>query len=183
MVTSMDQIPWYRRIFSSAREFDLKATQAKADRGDPEAQFALGLKCGIGQGTLLDLVQAAQWYRKAAEQNHPLAQLNLGLMYAKGEGVPLDDAEAVGWIRKAAQQGDAGAQFNLGIRHQRASIWGLQLEVPESKIEAYKWLRLAAAQGYRGSAEAHERVTLEMTREEVVEGNRRAAELVAGLAV
>mgnify|MGYP001604525162 CR=1 FL=1 len=97
--------------------------------------------------------------------------------------VPLDDAEAVGWIRKAAQQGDAGAQFNLGIRHQRASIWGLQLEVPESKIEAYKWLRLAAAQGYRGSAEAHERVTLVMTREEVVEGNRRAAALVAGFAV
>ena len=128
---------------------------------------------------LQDLVQAAQWYRKAADQNHPLAQFNLGLMYTKGEGVPQDDAQAVAWMRKAAQQGDAGAQFNLGMRYHRASVWGLQLDALESKVEARKWLQLAAAQGYKGSAEACERMTLGMNREEVAEGNRRATAFVA----
>ncbi len=120
-----------------------------------------------------------KWYRKASEQNHPLAQFNLGLMYAKGEGVPQDDAEAVRWIRRAADLGDAGAQFNLGMRYHRASVWGQQLDTLETKIEAYKWLQLAASQGYKGSAEACERMTLGMTREEVTKGNQGVASFVA----
>jgi len=135
---------------------------------------------GSAEGNLQDLVQAAQWYRKAADQNHSLAQFNLGLMYTKGEGVPQDEAAAVSWMRKAADQGDAGAQFNLGMRYHRASVWGLQLDSLESKVEAYKWLQLAAAQGYKGSADACERLTLGMEREEVAEGNRRAAAFVPG---
>lgn len=176
----MDQKSWYRRFFSRTRRFDLEATQAAAEQGNVEAQFALGVNCGIDQEALPDFVRAAQWYRKAAEQNHSLAQFNLGLMYAKGQGVPLDDIEAVSWIRKAAHQGDAGAQFNLGIRCHRACLWGRRADALESKIEAYKWLQLAAAQGYKGSAEAYERVTLDMTREEVAEGNQRAAAVVTG---
>lgn len=183
MVRSMDQISWYRRFFSRAPKFNLKATRAKADQGNAEAQFALGLNYGIAEGALQDIVQSAQWYRKAADQNHSLAQFNLGLMYAKGAGVPLDDAEAVKWIRRAAHQGDAGAQFNLGIRYHSASVWGLPLDTLEAKIEAYKWLQLAAAQGYKGSAEAHERVTLGMTREEVAKGNQEAAAFVPGTPV
>jgi TPR repeat protein len=180
MVTGMDKTSWYRRFFPQSQKFDLKATRAKADQGDAEAQFALGLKYGIAEGEFQDLGQAAQWYRKAAEQNHALAQFNLGLMYAKGDGVPQDDAEAVRWIRMAAHQGDAGAQFDLGLRYQRASLWGLQLDGLVSKIEAYKWLQLAATQGYKGSAEACGRATLSMTCEEVADGNRGAVAFVPG---
>jgi TPR repeat protein len=50
-----------------------------------------------------------------------------------------------------------------------------QMDCVESRIEAYKWFHLAAAQGYKGSAAACERVTLGMTREEVTDGNQRAA--------
>lgn len=170
----------FRKFFSGADRFDVKATKTKAEQGDVEAQFALGLNYGVAEGDLQDLTQSAEWYRKASEQNHPLAQFNLGLMYSKGEGVPQDDAEAVRWIRKAAHQGDAGAQFNLGKRYHRASVWGQQLDALESTVEAYKWLQLAAAQGYKGSAEACERMTLGMTREEVAEGNQGVALFVAG---
>src|SRR2546430_15513488 len=92
MVTSMDQTPWYRRFFHRARTLDLRATRDKANQGDAEAQFTLGLKYGTAEGGSQDLGQAAQWYRKAAEQNHSLAQFNLGLMYAKGEGVQIGRA-------------------------------------------------------------------------------------------
>src|SRR5712671_6721566 len=113
----MDQLSWYRRLFPRAPEPASTAIRAKADQGDVEAQFALGLKYSIGDGELQDLVRSAEWYRKASEQNHPLAQFNLALMCAKGEGVPQDDAQAFMWMRKAAHQGDAGAQFNLGMRY------------------------------------------------------------------
>ena len=171
---------WFRNFFSRAQRFDVGATTAKADQGDAEAQFALGFKCGAAEGAGQDLTQAAGWYRKAAEQNHSLAQFNLGLMYAKGEGVPQDAAESVMWIRRAAHQGDAGAQFHLGIKYHSASVWGLQPDTQASKIEAYKWLQLAAAQGYKGSSEAWERVTIGMTHEEVTAGKQGAAEFVAG---
>ena len=81
--------------------------------------------------------------------------------------------------RDRANQGDAAAQFNLGMRCHRAGVWGLQQDASESKIEAYKWLQLAAAQGYKGSTEACDRVTLGMTREEVTEGDQGASAFIA----
>ncbi|EET45192.1 hypothetical protein NEISICOT_01187 [Neisseria sicca ATCC 29256] len=36
-----------------------------------------------GQGVRQDHAQAAQWYRKAAEQGHAVAQYNLGVAYKK----------------------------------------------------------------------------------------------------
>jgi uncharacterized protein len=171
---------WYRRLFSPAHQPDLQTTEAKADAGDVDAQFRLGLKYANHEGTP-DYAQAGQWYLKAADQNHALAQFNLGMMYAHGQGVKRDDARSVMWFRKAAQQGDAGAQYNLGMSHYRASVWGLPQDAPESRIEAYKWFHLAAEQGYHGSAEARVSVNLTMTREDVVEGNRRVAASLAAI--
>ena len=124
------------------------------------------------------MLQAAHWYRKAADQSHALAQFNLGVMYARGQGVDRDDATAGMWLGKAAQQGDAGAQYHLGMRHHRASIGSQPRDAVESRVEAFKWLHLAAAQGYKGSVAACEFVTLGMTREEVTDGNHRRAAFV-----
>lgn len=166
--------PWYRSWFARAAQGgDLEETQAKAARGDAEAQFSLGLKYGCGDRVVQDLSQAATWYRRAADQDHPLAQFNLAMMYAEGQGVPLDDAEAARWIRRAADLGDAGAQFNLAVRCQRASLSREQPAASEAKIEAYKWFQLAAAQGYGNSAQACESMNLSMTQDEVVQGDRR----------
>ena len=166
---------WYRRFFADVPPSNLQATRALAEKGDAEAQFALGLKYGNSLGASQDFGQAVQWYRKAAVQNHALAQFNLGIMYARGQGVSQDDVQAILWIRRAADQGDAGAQFNLGMRLHRACVTGPSRDAAESRIEAYKWLWLSAAQGYKDSDAACERVTLDMTREQVTEGNRRAA--------
>jgi len=176
---AMDR-PWYRKLFGHARGPDANSTRAKAEQGDAEAQFALGLECGYGEGPAQDFVQAAQWYRKAADQNHALAQYNLAVMYARGQGVPRNDAEAVGWIRKAAALGDAGAQYKLGMDCHRDSVGGPRVKASEARIEAYKWLCLAAGQGYRDSVAACELVNQSMTREEVVQGNRRAASFATG---
>jgi len=170
---------WYRQLFPAVPLVaGRKAVTAAAESGDPEAQFALGLDYSAEPGPRQDLSLAAHWYRKAADQDHPLAQFNLGIMLGSGQGMAQDEAAAVKWIRKSAEGGDPGAQFNLGSRYHRHSMDRTQMDCAESRVEAYKWFHLAAAQGYRGSAAACERVTLGMTREEVVDGNERVAAFV-----
>src|SRR5687768_2358477 len=99
--------PWYQNFFLRARPPQIESTEARADAGDAEAQFSLGLKCAGGDGA--DYAQAAQWYVKAADQGHSLAQFKLGLMYSTGQGRPKDEVTANRWFYKAALQGEAAA--------------------------------------------------------------------------
>jgi TPR repeat protein len=57
-----------------------------------------------------DLSEAANWFRKAADQGYPDAQFHLGNSCLNGEGVAKNTSEAVRWYRKAAEQGHAYAQ-------------------------------------------------------------------------
>lgn len=50
--------------------------------------------------------EAAEWYRKAAEQGNAEAQYSLGDCYMAGIGVTKDATEAVKWFHKAAEQGN-----------------------------------------------------------------------------
>ncbi len=47
-----------------------------------------------GEGLPKNYVEAARWFRKAAEQGNGFAQNNLGVMYAQGQGVAKDPALA-----------------------------------------------------------------------------------------
>ncbi|MGA9778160.1 MAG: tetratricopeptide repeat protein, partial [Verrucomicrobiia bacterium] len=101
---------------------DPEMASPNPDYGNAEVQFNLGLKFATDKGAAQDYGQAAEWYRKAAEQNHSLAQFNLGVMYAQGQGVARDAAQSAVWFDRAAKLGDAGAQFHLGHNFQRASF-------------------------------------------------------------
>ena len=91
--------------------------RARAEAGDAEAQYNLGMMYGNGRGVPQDDIEAVAWFRLAAEQGHAPAQNNLGVMYSEGEGVPQDDAEAVAWFHRAAEAGEASAQYNLGVMY------------------------------------------------------------------
>ena len=45
-----------------------------AEAGDAEAQYQLGVMFESGRGVARDYRQAAEWYRRAAEQGHVFAQ-------------------------------------------------------------------------------------------------------------
>jgi TPR repeat protein len=172
MIVTMDKSP-QPKMFSPPQQTG--GTAATANHEDAEVQFHLGLKFASGTGAALDYAQAAEWYRKAAEQNHSLAQFNLGMMYAHAQGVARDAVQSRMWLGRAAQQGDAGAQFHLGHSCHRASFRQESVDASESRIEAYKWYRLAHAQGYQGSEMAYSTLTLNMTRVDVAAGNQRVA--------
>jgi TPR repeat protein len=172
----MDKL-FFRRLFSRPQKPAGETSKTRADHGDAEAQFSLGVKFAQ-QGATQDYAQAAHWYLKAADQSHSLAQFNLGIMYGAGQGVARDEAQSRVWMQMAADLGDAGAQYSIGMKHHRASLDGVPEAAPESRIQAYMWLRLAAAQGYRGSEAAWAFVALAMTREDVADGGRRVAAFV-----
>ena len=95
----------------------LRLWQPLAQKGNAEAQFALGLMYDKGQGVAQTDRQAAAWYQKAADQGDAAAQFNLGLMYDNGQGVAQNDRQAAAWYQKAANQGHAKAQYNLGVMY------------------------------------------------------------------
>jgi TPR repeat protein len=68
------------------------------------AQEALGGFYKTGKGVIQSSREAAQWYRKAAQQGSSMAQFNLGAFYQAGEGVPQDFIESYFWLKIA----DAG---------------------------------------------------------------------------
>ncbi len=154
-----------------------------AEQGEINAQLKLGDMYATlyeaGKGVVRDYGESIKWYRKAADQYRKAAELgddraqcNLGLMYLNGEGVPQDYAEAAKWYRKAADQGQVNSQYNLGVQYSKGQ------GVPQNDIEAYIWLSLAAAQGDVDAPRVRDIVAERMSREEIVEGQRRAAAFV-----
>jgi TPR repeat protein len=168
-----------RRWFTPADARNLEITQPPEDLTEVETQFLKGLKFASGEGIAQDYAQAADWYGRAAEQNHGLAQFNLAMMYGQGQGVPRDEVKSLMWMTRAAKLGDAAAQYKLGVHQHLVCREGQPAAAAEGRIEALKWVQLSAAQGYRGAKGACEFVALDMTREEVVEGGRRASAFVA----
>src|SRR5215468_7055801 len=91
----------------------LESLQKRAEKGNAEAQTALGTKYRNGEGVRQDLEQAARWFRLAANQGSAEAENDLGFLYDYGGGLPIDHQEAARWYRKAADQGRAAAALNL----------------------------------------------------------------------
>ncbi len=108
---------------------------------DTETMYSFGLMYYDGDGAEQDYVEAANWFRIAAEQGHAKAQDNLALMYENGQGVAQNCAEAVKWYRMAAEQGNAGSQNNLGSLLENGD------GVAQDHAEAIKWYRKAAENG------------------------------------
>ena len=129
---------------------------------------------GDGEGVPEDDVEAARWYRLAAEQGNARAQFSLGVRYGNGEGVPQDYSEAVRWYRLAAEQGSASAHFNLG------RLYAYGQGVHQDYVEAHMWLNIAAARLSGGNREravaVRDRVAEQMTPIDLSEAQRRARE-------
>jgi TPR repeat protein len=99
-------------------QFDVEFNEfkRKAEAGDSEAQFNLGLCHFRGTGVSVDKREALKWYKKAAEAGHTSAQANLGVFYFDGGSgtISPDAREAIKWYTRAAEGGHTIAQYNLG---------------------------------------------------------------------
>jgi len=107
------------------------------------AQFALGFMHELGLGGNSDDAdaEAADLYRKAANQGHPTAMFGLATMLSQGKGGGHDEEEAFRWFRSAAELGDREAQWELGDRMLKGR------GIPEDLEGAQLWWIKAADQG------------------------------------
>lgn len=121
----------------------LEELKMKADLGDAQSQWALGVCYREGiEGAMQDDKLAVHWFMKSAEQGHAKAQYCLGMCYEDGKGVARDGSEAVQWYVKAAVQGHMDAQTWLGFIYLDG-----RLGQPQVLEAAAAWFEKAGKQG------------------------------------
>jgi uncharacterized protein len=151
---------------AQSKGIDAALLLAKAQRGDPNAEFQLGTRLMTGSGVPQNIEEAMVEFQKAAEKGNSDAQYLLGQIYDDGglsKGVPGPDGTyrdahvtdfhaapqnsglAAKWYRRAAEQGNSLAQNHLG------SMYADGRGVPQDYAEAYFWLSLASASGSHSS--------------------------------
>jgi TPR repeat protein len=82
--------------------------------------------------------QAAEWYRKAAEQGDVTAQATLGVLYSIGQGVPRDDVEAYYWLDLAASvKGPNQEKYAASRQLIGTHITADQLEEVQDRVAAW----------------------------------------------
>ena len=126
-------------------EYDLarKIWLPWAHKGDPAAQRNMAHLYRMGLGVPQDFVQAASWYRLAADRGLARAQANLAAMYLRGQGLEEDAREAAYWFTAAATNGHVLAQYNLGLLYLRGE------GVERNEAKAAGWLYRAGKAGYQ----------------------------------
>ncbi len=108
--------------------------------GNPDAQFNIGYMYANGFGLDENFSEAANWYRRAAENGISDAQYNLALLFSSGQGVERDLEESAHWFFEAARRGHPEARLNMGM------LLSVGAGIAPDLIEAYKWTGLALDQ-------------------------------------
>jgi hypothetical protein len=111
-------VAFHANDFTRARQLWLPL----AERGHPQAQYAIGYLYEKGQGVDRDFSTAAKWYRLAAEKDHADSQYRLAVGYAYGLGLKKDESLALTWLRKAAHNGQKRAQKTLGRAYEEGRL-------------------------------------------------------------
>lgn len=91
----------------------------KAEQGNAEAQYSLGVCYRCGDGVEKNLEEAIKWYRKAAEQGYARAQHNLGICYYNGDGVIQNNVKALAWASAEYANGDNEATKAMRVIKQK----------------------------------------------------------------
>jgi len=121
------------------KEEKLEKLKELADKGDPEAQHAYGMKHflpNMGAPHGWDGPEALKWFELAAAQNHAPSLNKLGHCYCMGLWTPKDEKKGREYLRQAAELGYAISQSKYGNE-----IKG------DDKKKAFEMFKQAAEQG------------------------------------
>ena len=132
--------------FAADAKFDLKALTKKAESGDRQAQYDLGMVYYAGKYELPRNVElGAEWFLKSAQQGHTEAQFATGRCYFYGRGVPRDRVVGAEWYHQAAMKDHIQATYELG------DCYFIGEGVKRDHAESLKWFSKSAAQGEKGA--------------------------------
>jgi TPR repeat protein len=142
-----------------------------AEKGHANAQYFLGIMYLNGQGTEINLTEAAYWFQASAEQGDVGAQYLIGEMNLKGMGLAQDYQKAGAWFKKAAEKDYPDAQYRLGEWYAEGKGGDKNL------ILSYVWLKLAGANGIQKADEKGKQIQSQLTSLEIKHANRLAYQL------
>ena len=112
-----------------------------AERGMPEAQYALGKLLLSEDPEVHDPEEGLRWLRRAAQEGSTYAAYRLGKEYLTDKYAPKSIKNAVHWFHLSAKRGNPFAQYMLGKLYLEGKA------VPLNPEQAIKWLGRSAAQG------------------------------------
>ncbi len=75
----------FNNVAIADNSIKLMEYERSARKGDPEAQFKLGLINEFGKSTDVDMTSAMHWYNKSADQGHQRALTRLGVIFFEEE--------------------------------------------------------------------------------------------------
>ena len=133
-------------------------TRTLAEKGDPTAQYELGVMYQNGEGLPQNYSKAVKWFRMAAEQGDSNAQYSLGLKYSVGHGIPQNYSEAAKW--------------SLARMYDRGN------GVPQNDLSAYMWANLAASGGLEKAETFSDILRQKITKKKIAEAERLSKEWV-----
>ena len=99
----------------------VKETRKKAEKGEAEYQYDLGMMYILGNDVKQNYAEGLKWLKLAAAQKNADACYELGRMYSNGEGVETNDAEALKWFILAGEAGSGEAQQALGTAYKNGT--------------------------------------------------------------
>lgn len=112
----------------------------RAAAGDPEAQFSLGKNYEGGRsGLKKDYAEAANWYRKSADQGNVYAQASLGILYHSGKGLPHDDVLSEMWLIVSSERAPKDDRDTILEMKDSVATHLTPQQLKEAKTLASKW--------------------------------------------
>lgn len=118
-------------------------------------------RCAFNRVDDESLTLALENCTEMAEAGDMQAQFEMGELYYHGERTDQDLPTALQWYEQASIQGHPDAQYRLGLMHMAGE--GVERSLPQ----AYIMLKMAAVNGQDAAMDASDRLTEEMSSEEV----------------
>jgi TPR repeat protein len=110
----------------------------RAESGDVEAQYRLGMMYYIGSLIPQDYEEAAKWLQMAAERGNIDAQFRYGCLLYYGRGVEQDFVQSHMWFNLAAAADFQGSKAANEYREMVAKKMS-EKEISEAQALAKKW--------------------------------------------
>ena len=143
----------------------------KAENGNPDAQYLVGILYRDGPVLIPDSVEAAGWFEQAARQSVIAAQYELGVLLLSDDPEIHDPGLGVQWLEYAAQNGNDCAAYRLGKEYLKGEI------VERDTAKAVGYLTQSAETGNQYAQYALGKLCLE--RGDKVEARYRFAQSAA----
>ena len=109
--------------------------QLAADKGEPYAEWRIGMAYVEGDQRAKDAAQAVAWFQRSAAKEHGLGLASLAVMVATGDGIAQDFAEAKSLYQRAAAAGNPHGYRGLAVMALRGEGGAPN---PESALALYR---------------------------------------------